>query len=264
MTRSGVPMQRLRERQRVSPPPERIAYLRDRGVELLAQSAALEAAEASETAEAAAVVAADAAADAADALGDAADALLAADQIVDGTTPFTALNMAGTDVAPFLAKTDGERLIDSDALDDGVVVTQTIAVDAVTSADFDYEAGTIDGKTTSPVVLATRSVTVLDGESVDLLGNCSIASVGSGTGATVTAVGRLFVYRDAVALTASERYGGVVIRGVAYGVSATTAVTDEPAAGTHTYTLVSLLDTTSDVSTYEISNRYLRATRRKR
>jgi hypothetical protein len=38
MSRNGTPMQRLRDRQRASPAPERIAYLRDRGREVAVEA----------------------------------------------------------------------------------------------------------------------------------------------------------------------------------------------------------------------------------
>lgn len=187
-------------------------------------------------------------------------------RVLQGKENFTGIQVEGQRVEEFLSKTDGEKLVDASGLDAGVVETPAIAVEAVTASGFDYVAAIVDGKTTSPVVLATVVLTVESGDRVDLLGNCSIASVG-GSGAPAGAVpqtGIIAIHRDGISLPASERYATVVIFEVGIGLSATTAISDEPGDGTFTYTLVSTLSGTSGVTAYDLSNRYLVATRVKR
>ena len=67
-----------------------------------------------------------------DASTDAADAMLAIDDVVDGTTSFTALKVGGVNVKPFLDNTDGTKLTNAAGLDTGVVTTAKIAANAAT------------------------------------------------------------------------------------------------------------------------------------
>lgn len=120
-------MQRLRDRQRVSVAPEKIAYLAERGLE-----------QAVETVE---VVASEALSDAADAAADAGTALTAAnaadarvDDVLDGTEAFTGLKVGSTDVKPFLDKTDGSKLTSATGLDTAVVETAAIEVAGASSS----------------------------------------------------------------------------------------------------------------------------------
>jgi len=110
-------MQRLRERARKVVAPERVAYFRDRGLE-----------QAVETVE---VVAGAAAVDAGQALLDAAAADGRVDDVLAGTEVFSAVNVGGTDVKPFLDKTDGAKLTDATALDAGVVDTAALSTTAI-------------------------------------------------------------------------------------------------------------------------------------
>ena len=78
---------------------------------------------------------------AADAADDAADVMLAVDDVVDGTTAFTGLNVGGVNVKPFLDKTDGSKLTNSAGLDSAVVTTAKLAANAATvTARYDSSA----------------------------------------------------------------------------------------------------------------------------
>lgn len=71
---------------------------------------------------------------ASDAVADAADALLAVDDVVDGTTPFTALNVGGVNVKPFLDNTDGTKIDTAAALGTAVVATAAVQAQGVSNA----------------------------------------------------------------------------------------------------------------------------------
>jgi len=92
VSRSGIPMQRLRDRARISLSPERRAAFADRGLEMRAEAGA---------------------------------------ETVLGNRPFEVVNVAGTDVAPFLGKTDGEKLVTAGGLDDGYVATAALSTTAI-------------------------------------------------------------------------------------------------------------------------------------
>lgn len=274
MARNGTPMQRLRDRQRVSVAPERIQYLQERGLEIAVEQvevvAAVAATDAStavttaNTASATATTALDAAGDAVvlaeDASDDAAQAQLDVDGLADGTTPFTAVNVGGVNVKPFLDKTDGAKLTDTSALDDEVVTTPAIAASAVTDHDFDFTAGVVSCDSETPVIVATKAVTLLAGEAAALTANCTTALTTSGTGAR----GFISIFRDGVEIASSKRTAIGLPASVAVEASATTQYTDEPGAGTFTYTLRAYVDNDSAVSLFDVSYRYLGVTRVKR
>lgn len=92
MSRNGTPMQRLRDRGRISLPPEKRALLAERRLEMQAEGAV---------------------------------------ETVLGNRPFAIVNVDGTDVAPFLGKTDGEKLVTAGGLSDGYVVTDALSTTAI-------------------------------------------------------------------------------------------------------------------------------------
>lgn len=179
---------------------------------------------------------------------------------LQGKENFTGLLVGGQGVKPFLDKTDGEKLVEPSGLDAGVVETPAIAVEAVTKSRTSVVAGPVDVKSTSPVLLSSESVTVGDGERVELL--LVYALGGSGGDATniglLTALSYATLSRDATVLTTS--IVGSVIKGIAQASSAAVAFSDEPAAGTYTYSAHALLDTTSNVNALAASNVYLSVT----
>ena len=163
MSRSGTPMQRLREKQRASPPPERVAYLRERGLEIAVEDA-------QETADAAVVDAgeAQATADTAvtkadDAQTDADAAQLTIDETLDGTRSFSGLNVEGQRVEDFLARTDGDVLDDPAAVPQSVIEAQVRgAVGAGSGLSFNTGTGVFSLNLTSGHVTAALGFSPLD------------------------------------------------------------------------------------------------------
>lgn len=185
------------------------------------------------------------------------DAFTIADGITDGTTTITALNVAGTDVAPFLGKTDGSKLVMASGLDDGVVETPSIAVEAVTKSQSGVVAGPINIKSTTAVSLSSESVTIEDGERVELLLVFTISGAGNGTIGELAALSSARLSRGGTTLI--ESVVGAVIKEVPIAQTATMAFSDTPSAGTYTYTAHSFVNTTSNVNALEASNIYLSA-----
>lgn len=220
-------------------------------------------AKAQRQANAAAALAAAASAEASEASEDAADALLATDQIVDGTTEFTALNMAGTDVAPFLAKTDGDKLVEASGLDSGVVETPAIAAEAVTAPGLAFTATNVSIAGTPDVELQSLTVTVEAGERVDLIGSVSVSAIGK-NGVLGEFMGFINVRLKRDGTTIYDAACAPVIHAIPIPVLATAAWSDAPSAGSHTYTLCTHLSDAGDTSTASAANRYLSATRVKR
>ncbi|WP_271144008.1 hypothetical protein [Brevundimonas sp. NIBR10] len=246
---NGTPMARMAARSRAGVDLVRVAYLAKRGLELDVVAAQ---------------VTADVAVEDAAAAHDAADeAQFDIDDTLNGDLPFTALNVGGTDVKPFLDKTDGEKLTDSTALDAGVVVTEALEANAVTAPSEDATGGTVDGKFTTQVVLATKVVDCEAGDSVILLGSCSATAKGSGTPIGSQAQFPLLrLYRGATLLST------VVPLSIINGVTVSTAPginkVDTPGAGSFTYTLVSELTSTTDVDFLTYLSRQLIPLRLKR
>jgi len=182
---------------------------------------------------------------------DAADAMLAVDAVVDGTTPFTGLNVGGDDKAGFLTKVAGD-----------VIDTDGIADEAVTAVEPDFDPSTTAVTTTAETTLASVSVTVVAGETVDLQGIVDVFALYSGTPAgDVAASISILLYRDStLLLTRTTR----AIKSVVIALPLPTSWTDEPAAGAHTYTLRVATNNITGLSTLNFSNPYLTATRIKR
>lgn len=98
--------------------------------------------------------------------------LVAAADTVAGVRAFEVVNVGGVDVKPFLDKTDGERIVEADAFDDGVVETASLATTAIrpgapatNAADVTINGlNALGGSTSAPgateVVSATFDVTV--------------------------------------------------------------------------------------------------------
>jgi hypothetical protein len=131
--RSGTPLARLRERQRREMRPERRQASQERRLEARAE--------------------------------DAHETKL-------GNRPFEIVNVQGTDVAPFLGKTDGEKLVDPTGLDDEVVVTAALSETSIRPAapatnaaqvlvaGLNSVGGDVDAAGASTVITATFSLDV--------------------------------------------------------------------------------------------------------
>lgn len=207
--RNGTPMQRLRDRRKFSPAPERIAAFAAREIEQSAE----------------------------DVVG-----------IIGGTRSLVALNVGGVVLAE-----DG-------ALTPGVVTTEAIAENAVTEAAAPaVTAGTIDCKSTSPVTIQSKTVAVAEGESVELLGFCSLVGLAEGVGTTgqVVSAGYVALYRGADLLI--EIPAQFLVRNVSITSPGMVPWIDEPSAGSHTYALKARVASTSDVTTFSAQARYLAA-----
>ena len=224
-----------------------------------AAQAQLDADAAQGTADTAVAAAGAAQTDATQALADAAAVDGRVDDTLAGTEQFTALNVGGTDVKPFLDKTDGDKLTDAAGLDDGLVGTAKIAAGAVTTPAQTVTAAFVSVNSTSETTIATESVTLADGEYVDLLGSFGILAIGGDptnigdTAAQIVAS----IYRDTTKI--AEGPVDSVIKGVTLNASATLPQIDEPAPGTYSYTLRAKVTTTTDVTQASAGNRSLRA-----
>lgn len=210
------------------------------------------------TADTAVVAAGAAQADATQALADAAAVDGRVDDVTGGVEAFTALNVGGTNVKPFLDKTDGSVLTDAAGLDDGLVGTTKIAAGAVTSPAQTVTAAFTTIASTSETTIATEAVTLAADEYVDLLGSFGILAIGGDptnigdTAAQIIAS----IYRDTTKI--AEGPVGSVIKGVTLNASATLPQIDEPGAGTYSYTLRAKLTSTTDVTQATAGNRSLR------
>lgn len=179
-------------------------------------------------------------------------------RVLQGKENFTGIQVEGQRVEEFLSKTDGEKLVDASGLDAGVVETPAIAVEAVTKSQSGVVAGPLDIKSTTPVLLSSESVTVGDGERVEILLVFTINGAGSGTIGELAALSSARLSRGATVLI--ESVVGAVIKAVPLGQTATMAFSDAPAAGTYTYSAHSFLDTTSNVTALGAINVYLSVT----
>lgn len=242
MTRNGTPMQRLRDRQRVSVAPERVAYLRERGLEVAVEEAAV-------------------AADAAQA--DATEAQDTVDGALAGTEAFAALNVGGTDVKPFLDRTDGDKLTDSAGLAPEVVVTEAIAATAVSSTEDAFSLSSISLNTTSQVTVQQFTVDIEDGDELIVIASAAIRAVGVGGGTRGDFINRptLTLYRGTTYLGGTRPLS--VLRDMELHASASLAATDSPPTGTHTIYLYSDLPATTDIATLTADNRFLGCIRRR-
>lgn len=181
-------------------------------------------------------------------------------QLQTGQRAFSALKVGDQDVRPFLDRTDGGSLTDAAGLGDGLVSTPKIAPEAVTASDSPaLTAGSIDCRSVSAVTVQTKSVTVADGEAVDLLGFCSLSGLAEGAGTTgeVVSAGYVALYRDATLLL--EIPAQFLVRNVSISSPGVVPWSDEPGAGTYSYTLRARVAATTDVTTFVAQARYLSA-----
>lgn len=115
--------------------------------------------------------------------------------VLAGATPFTGLNVGGTNVKPFLDRTDGAALTVAAGLGDSVVTTPAVLAGSVTPYYAAFTAGTVnwaassaekDAQTVNGVVV-TRGVVL-----IDALVSTTFGTVGAGQ------TGQLRLYRDGV------------------------------------------------------------------
>jgi hypothetical protein len=83
---------------------------------------------------------------------------------LEGRENFTGMLVDEQNVAPFLGKTDGEKLVDPSGLDDGVVETVAIDTAAVTAGATSAVGGVVSLNAALETTIATRSYTTTGGE----------------------------------------------------------------------------------------------------
>lgn len=161
--------------------------------------------------------------------------------VLNGTLPFTALNITGTNVEPFLNKTDGTMLVDNSGLAPNVVTTPKLNAGAANQVIIASNT-TVALPAGVDTVVLTVVITTVAGETVDLAAQFSHLEISSPTsrpriigswvrnGIVVVPVAVI----DGIDVTRAadpDRY--VLNRGVL-----TAATSDIPGAGTHTYELI--------------------------
>ena len=225
MSRNGTPMQRVRDRARSSVAPSRLVALRERGLEL--------------SVDAASVAADAAAADAAAAASTATTVNGRVTNVLAGTEAFTGLNVGGTNVKPFLDKTDGSKITSSTALDSSTVVTATVAQGDIVNSTTAFTAGNVTwseeadsaktAQTVSGVVVERGSVLI----SFDLF--TQFTNCPSSNNST------LRLYRGGTELTNAQQIQAAISHGsgVHRVVQRWSIVNfpDSPGAGTHEYSV---------------------------
>lgn len=208
--RNGTPMQRLRDRERISLTPERRAAVAERRLEMQAEGAA---------------------------------------ETVLGNRPFEIVNVEGTDVAPFLGKTDGEKLVDPTGLGDDVVETAAVLADAITAEGSTFTAASLDVTGTSEITVQSVTYTTTGG-ALEVRANFFL-TVWHPTAGDVNATVRM--YRDATEIYEQEfpAINGDLLQGWM-----TPAVIEQPAAGEYDYTVTVQVDV-SNTNTAEAVSRLL-------
>lgn len=183
------------------------------------------------------------------------------DDTLSGSEPFTGVNVGGVDVAPFLAKTDGERLVDADALQDQLVPTAKIEANAATESLTSYDATSISINGSGEKVLRSQAVTLLAGEKLEIQTGVSIYALGKNgvvPGQLMSTV-MLRIYRGSTMIY--EAAASPTLHAVPIPVVVSPAWEDNPGPGTYTYELRLEHTASGDVSSSTASSRFLRLKR---
>lgn len=197
--------------------------------------------------------AAAAAAATAQAAAEAADGRV--DDVLDGTEDFTGLNVGGTDVKPFLDKTDGDKLTDATGLDTAVV--QTAAIQLAGASSY-LSAFTDTALTLSTTEQNCQGVTfTTTGENLEVFFSFYL-NVWHPAGGSIDTTLRLYRQGTLIWDFVVEATGG----DFAFGWQSV-VVTDAPAAGTYLYQLTTQASVIT-FSTATASSRFLSVTERKR
>jgi len=149
------------------------------------------------------------------------DALI---RVLNGTTPFTALNILGTNVAPFFGYTDGSQITNVAAVTEDLL---TPAFGAVTAGAVTWSASLAEQDLQEVTVTVERGAV-----RVVFQGDVGVITTASGW------TGRLRLYRDATEITDAERKIRTIVEdGAHYQLPSQIALTflDEPGAGTYDY-----------------------------
>lgn len=156
-------------------------------------------------------------------------------RVLAGEEEFSGLNVGGTDVKPFLDRTDGSMITDSAALDDGLITTGKVAVNAITAEASAFTAASLDVTGTSEVTVQTVNYTTT-GQTIEARANFYL-TLWHPTAGNMNVTVRM--YRDATLIYSQlfEAINGDLLQGWM-----TPAVVEEPAAGTYTYTTTVQVD----------------------
>ena len=157
------------------------------------------------------------------------------DDVLAGDEAFTGLNVGGTDEKPFLDLTDGSKITDAAALDDGLVPTAKVADDAITAEGSAFTAASLDVTGTSEVTVQTVAFTST-GKSLEIRANFFM-TVWHPTAGDVNATVRMYrgatnIYEQTLPAINGDRLQGWM----------TPTVIEEPAAGAYTYTVTVQVD----------------------
>lgn len=186
-------------------------------------------------------------------------------RVLRGDTPFTGLNIAGTNVRPFLDYTDGTQLTDPAGLSDAVVETPAIVANGVTQSVAAYTASALTLTGTTAITIQSVSVTT-DGEPVDLSCRFLLEVENPATFGMVFRIWRdaggspFTIFQEIVGNLAFMDAGG----NYRFGQPYTAEWTDQPSAGTYNYFIQTEFTINTGFSIQEASNRYLKALRRLR
>ena len=180
-------------------------------------------------------------------------------RVLAGEESFTGLNVGGTDVKPFLDKTDGEKLVETSGLDDDLVETAEVATGAINQFTSTYTDGNVDiSSALGWVVVATIVVTTIEDETVDLDGSFSFSR---DTSITAPMGIHAAWFKDGVQMAAQSVIGDVQLGSdftMPNGQIAS-KINDTPGAATTTYTLRAQALVTAGSYTGVALRRYARA-----
>lgn len=175
-------------------------------------------------------------------------------RVLAGLENFTGIQVGGQQVKPFLDKTDGDMLVLPSALDDGVVETRAVALQAVVESERFVDATSVSIGTTE-IVLATVTVDALLGDVIDIATTVAL----NVSAATMVSIIRFRIYRDATAIyTGFVEYVDV---GETRYSTPSPNFSEEPGVGTFVYTLQAIAITGGGTLSCFASNRFMRATR---
>lgn len=216
-------------------------------------------AKAAREAKAAAVSAMAAGEDAGQALLDAAEAQSTVDGALDGTEAFTGLNVGGTQVKPFLDRTDGDKLTEAAGLDAAIVTTAKVEPNGITNEIVAETSASLTLGGTAFTTIQTVSYTSTGGR-LKVRGNFFMTvhhpTVG-GISARVRIVQSLPFGGNLIDLT-YDAIGGDYIQGWQ-----TPEATVTLAAGTYTFDLIVSLSN-NDAAVQAVQGRTLSVTELKR
>lgn len=175
---------------------------------------------------------ADAITDIAEAVGLATDATDAVADLADGTTAFTGVNVGGTNVKPFLDKTNGSALNDPTALGASVVETGAVAANAINVPGYAF---------TSAGAVISADETVVQTLVITTNGGAVQVSVGVilSCGGTSAITGSVFIKRDGTTIWSETVTIAALTAPGVYTMleSFDKSIPDTPSSGSHTYAL---------------------------